>query len=62
MTKFRTARLRARGQVTIPKEMRKALGVVAGDILIWSVEDGKVIVSKAVTVFPNRVRRSIEKE
>ncbi|MGF9563424.1 AbrB/MazE/SpoVT family DNA-binding domain-containing protein [Neorhizobium sp. JUb45] len=39
------ATLSAKGQVTIPKEMREALNLRAGDQLIYSVMDGEVIVT-----------------
>jgi AbrB family looped-hinge helix DNA binding protein len=39
------ATLSAKGQVTIPKEMREALNLRPGDQLIYSVIDGEVIVT-----------------
>lgn len=39
------ATLSAKGQVTIPKEMREALNLRAGDQLIYSAVDGEVIVT-----------------
>ena len=39
------ATLSAKGQVTIPKEMREALNLRAGDQLIYSVVDGEVILT-----------------
>ncbi|TWF55007.1 AbrB/MazE/SpoVT family DNA-binding domain-containing protein [Neorhizobium alkalisoli] len=39
------ATLSAKGQVTIPKEMREALNLRPGDQLIYSVVDGEVIVT-----------------
>ncbi|MGE7367735.1 AbrB/MazE/SpoVT family DNA-binding domain-containing protein [Neorhizobium sp. NPDC001467] len=39
------ATLSAKGQVTIPREMREALNLRAGDQLIYSVVDGEVIMT-----------------
>lgn len=39
------ATLSAKGQVTIPKEMREALNLRTGDQLIYSVVDGEVIMT-----------------
>lgn len=36
----RKARVTSKGQVTIPKEVREALGVREGDSLLFEVEDG----------------------
>jgi antitoxin PrlF len=37
--------LSAKGQVTIPKEMREALDLRPGDQLIYSVVDGEIILT-----------------
>lgn len=37
--------LSAKGQVTIPKEMREALNLQPGDHLIYSLVDGEVVVT-----------------
>ena len=37
----------ARGQVTIPKAIREALGLHKGDQLRWHLEDGEVRVRSA---------------
>ena len=34
--------LTAKGQVTVPKEVREALGLRQGDQLSWELEDGSV--------------------
>ncbi|HLZ68863.1 MAG TPA: AbrB/MazE/SpoVT family DNA-binding domain-containing protein [Dehalococcoidia bacterium] len=38
-----TATITSKGQVTIPKEIREALGLRKGDQLVFYVEDGKAI-------------------
>lgn len=43
------AKVMAKGQVTIPKDVRKVLGVASGDRISFIVEDGAVrIVNSAV--------------
>lgn len=37
--------LSAKGQVTIPKEMREALNLRAGDQLVYSLVDGEIVVT-----------------
>lgn len=41
------AKITSKGQVTIPKEVREALGVKEGDSLVFEVEDGEARVSVA---------------
>ena len=36
----RRARVTSKGQVTVPKEIRDALGIRVGDSLVFEVEDG----------------------
>ena len=49
------ARLRAKGQVTIPPPVRALLGVEAGDdVTFWRNEAGQVIITKAMTVPPDQ--------
>lgn len=40
------ARVTAKGQVTIPKEVRDALGIAEGDHLIFRVEGGRAVVGR----------------
>lgn len=37
----------SKGQVTIPKEIREALGVSVGDKILFERKDGKVTIKKA---------------
>ncbi len=38
----KTGRLSAKGQVTIPKQVREALGVGPGDLVAYEIADGVV--------------------
>lgn len=42
-----TSKLTAKAQTTIPRPVRAALRVKAGDELAYVIEDGRVIVTKA---------------
>lgn len=39
------AKITSKGQITIPKEVREALGAKEGDSLVFEVEDGRARVS-----------------
>jgi len=41
------SRLTAQGQISVPVEIRKKLGVGPGGILEWDEEDGQVVVRRA---------------
>jgi antitoxin PrlF len=40
------SRVTSKAQVTVPREIRNLLGLETGDELVWSVEDGRVTVSR----------------
>ena len=40
------ARLTSKGQLTIPKEVREALGLRAGDRVFFTVRDGAAVLAK----------------
>jgi AbrB family looped-hinge helix DNA binding protein len=44
---MQVSRLSAKGQVTVPKEIRKVLGLNAGDLIAYEVRDGVVILKRA---------------
>lgn len=44
---MQVSRLSAKGQVTVPKEIRKVLGLNAGDLIAYEVRDGVVILNRA---------------
>ena len=39
-----TGTLTSKGQTTVPKKVREALGLKPGDVLRWTVEDGRAVV------------------
>jgi antitoxin PrlF len=41
------SRLTAQGQISVPAEVRKTLGVGPGSILEWDRRDGEVVVRRA---------------
>ena len=45
-----TATVTERGQVTIPAEVRKVLGIGKGDRIVFALEDGKAVVKKALSL------------
>ena len=48
-------RLRNKGQVTVPQEIRNLLGIEEGDdLLFYTDEAGRVVVSRAQTIDPEQ--------
>lgn len=43
------ARVAERGQITIPKSMRKKLGIVKGTVLDFTIEHDKLVAIKCVS-------------
>lgn len=48
------SRVTSKAQVTVPREIRSVLGLEAGDELLWSVEKGRVLVSRVSRVSRSR--------
>jgi AbrB family looped-hinge helix DNA binding protein len=52
---FYKSRLRTKGQITVPAEIRSALGVSEGDDLVfYTDEQGQVMISRAQIIPPNQ--------
>ena len=49
------SRVGDRGQITIAKAIREALGIHAGDATVQRIEDGRIVIE----VVPGRHRRSL---
>ncbi len=42
-----TSRVSAKGQVTIPKEIREGIGLQPGDLVVYELQDGVAVLRKA---------------
>ena len=47
-----TAKITSKGQITLPKEVRRRLGVAPGDQVEFVEENGKYVLKKIVKVSP----------
>ncbi len=45
-----TAKITSKGQITLPKEVRKILKVDAGAVVVFEKEDEKVVIKSAKTL------------
>lgn len=43
---MKTSRISSKGQITIPKEIRKTLDVEPGDLIAYEVENGTVLLKR----------------
>lgn len=41
------SRLTAQGQISVPAEVRRRLGIGPGSVLEWDEEDGRIVVRRA---------------
>jgi antitoxin PrlF len=41
------SRLTAQGQISVPAEIRRKLGLAPGSVIEWEEEDGKIVVRRA---------------
>ena len=44
------ARMTSKGQVTVPKAVREALGLGTGDAVLFRVEDGRAVVTRIPSI------------
>jgi antitoxin PrlF len=47
-----TSRVSEKGQVTIPKALRRRLGIKPGELLVFHEEAGRLVASKAASLDP----------
>jgi AbrB family looped-hinge helix DNA binding protein len=53
------SRLTAQGQISVPAEVRKKLGVGPGAVLEWDEEDGQVVVRRAGRYSSEEIHRAV---
>jgi AbrB family looped-hinge helix DNA binding protein len=53
------SRITSQGQISIPGEVRKKLGVGPGSILEWEEEDGKITVRRSGTFSSEDIHRRL---
>lgn len=53
------SKVTSQGQISIPLEVRKKLGISPGSILEWKEENGKVIVRRAATFSSQDIHRAL---
>ena len=61
----RRSRLSSKGQVTIPMELREALGLAAGDTVVYELRDDTVVLRRQEPLdaaFHAAVSRTLEEE
>jgi AbrB family looped-hinge helix DNA binding protein len=56
------AKITVRGQITIPKEIRKRLGVKDGDKVIFVEENGRIIMENAAMIALKEVQNAFAGE
>ena len=56
------SRLTAQGQVSIPKEVRRRLGIRPGAILEWEEDGEKIVVRRAGRYAPEDIHRALFEE
>lgn len=53
------SRVTAQGQISVPAEIRKILGIGPGSVLEWDQEEGKIVVRKKGTYTSEDIRRML---
>ncbi len=53
------SRLTAQGQISVPAEIRKKLGVGPGSVLEWDEQNGQVLVRRAGRYTSDEVHRAL---
>jgi antitoxin PrlF len=61
MIRMNLAKISSNGQITVPVEIRRALGLKSGDkILFFTKSDGEVVISNASTDAIRKAQRAFE--
>ena len=53
------SRVTSQGQISIPAEVRKKLGIGPGSVLEWSEEDDRIVVRRAGTYSSSDIHRAM---
>jgi AbrB family looped-hinge helix DNA binding protein len=53
------SRLTSQGQVSVPAEVRRRLGIGTGSVLEWDVDDGQVVVRRAGRYTSEDIHRTL---
>ena len=59
-TFFDNAKVMAKGQVTIPKDIRKLLGISEGDRILFVVENGTVTIANAAVFAMQTLQKQMQ--
>jgi len=57
---MQTSRLSSKGQVTIPKEIREAIGLEPGNLIVYEVQNGAVVL-KRIEAFDAAFHQALSK-
>ncbi len=53
------SKLTAQGQISVPAEVRRRLGIGPGSILEWEQEDGRIVVRRAGRYSSEEIHRAL---
>ena len=53
------SRVTAQGQISIPAEVRRRLGVGPGSVIAWDDDSGRIVVRRAVTFSSSEVHEEV---
>jgi antitoxin PrlF len=53
------SKLTAQGQISVPAEVRRKLGVGPGAVLEWDEEDGQIVVRRAGRYSSDEIHRAV---
>jgi AbrB family looped-hinge helix DNA binding protein len=57
--KIAESRVTAQGQISIPAEVRRRLGVGPGSVIEWDDEDGRIVVRRAARYTSSEVHEEV---
>jgi AbrB family looped-hinge helix DNA binding protein len=53
------SKLTAQGQISVPVEVRRRLGIGPGSVLEWDEDDGQIVVRRVGRYTPEEVHRAL---